>query len=530
MGETVDNEEKKKGFSKGLIAIIITVVVVAGGSVAAFVLLNFSEKEQYFLAEKNTVEFMGEKFEERYQQELDWIDHSQENPVKQTLELAAEYNDPNETSGMGAVSPSQIINNSTISITGASDMENEQASAELQANIGGMEIDDFDFYVTADEVTAGLPFMDELLQLRDEDFGNLMQKLDPNAFTGEESMNLESLFEGTDAFNEDIEYFQEEYGKMVYNETPDDAFESTDETIQVDDESLDTEKITFHLTEKQLKEIMTTVLEKMQQDEKIKEMMRDQFVAGAMGTPAMGTPAMDDEFDQFINEYETAIGEAINGLEDFQIPDGLTSTIWVYDDVIAQREFQVDMGSTAEDLVSFTVNGTQLLQDDNQTFNYDLGVSDSITDGTANIAGNLSWEDDNATDSINLTVEDVTLTYEGKESLNDGTRDFDRTFSFDQAGTSGMLIWSGSSAYDNDQMNSEHHFSMESPEISQDMFALQVMIDSETIDSVEMPNEENIKDLGSMSENELTDFLEHEITPQFQAWLFGLMGGGPGLP
>ncbi|UJL45016.1 hypothetical protein KFZ58_11345 [Virgibacillus sp. NKC19-16] len=524
MGETVNNGEKKKGFSKGLIAIIITVVVVAGGSVAAFVLLNFSEKEQYFLAEKNSLEFMGEKMEERYQQELDWLEQSQETPMQQTVELAAEYNDPNEMSGIGTVSPSQIINNSTISITGASDMENEQASAEIQANIGGMEIDGFNFYVTAEDVTAGLPFMNELLQLKDEDFGSLMQQLDPNAFTGEENMNLESLFEGTDTFNEDIEYFQEEYGEMVYNELPDDAFESTDETIQVNDESLDTEKITFHLTEEQLKELITIVFEKMQQDDRIKEMMREQFVAGSMGTPAM-----EGEIDQFINEYETAIGDVVNGLEDFQIPDGLTSTIWIHDDVIAQRDFQVEMGPTGEELVSFSVNGTQLLRDANQTFNYDLGISDSSTDGTVNIAGDLSWEDNNATDSINLTVEDVTLAYEGTESLSDGTRDFDRTFSFDQAGSGGSLIWSGSSTYDNDQMNAEHNFSVESPEISQDMFALQVMTDSQTIDSVEMPSEEDVRDLGSMSETELMDFVELEVTPQFQQWLFGLMGGGPGF-
>ncbi|WP_449355641.1 hypothetical protein ACUL41_07650 [Virgibacillus natechei] len=524
MGETMNNGEKKKGFSKGLIAIIITVVVVAGSSVAAFVLLNLSEKEQYFLAEKNALEFMGEEIEERYQQELDWMEHSQENPVQQTVELAAEYNDPNEMGGMGTVSPSQIINNSTISITGASDMENEQASAELQANIGGMEIDDVNFYVTAEEVTAGLPFMDELVQLKDEDFGNLMQELDPNAFTGEESMNLESLFEGTDAVDENIEYFQEEYVEMVYNEIPDDAFESADETIQVNDESLDTEKITFHLTEEQLKDVVTTVLGKMQQDDRIKEMMREQFVAGSMGTPGM-----EDEIDQFINEYETAIDDVINGLEDFQIPDGLTSTIWIHDDVIASRDFQVEMGPTAEELVSFTVNGTQLLRDTNQTFNYDLGFSDSYSEGTMNITGDLSSEDNNATDSINLTVEDITLAYESTESLNDGTRDFDRTFSFDQAGSGGSLIWSGSSTYDNDQMNAEHNFSVESPEISQDMFTLQVMIDSETIDSVEMPNEEEARDLGSMNENELMEFVELEVTPQFQEWLFGLMGGGPGF-
>ncbi|GAB3064945.1 hypothetical protein [Virgibacillus ainsalahensis] len=525
MGETVDNKGKK-GFSKGLIAIIVAVLVVIGGSVAAFVLMDTSAKQQYFLAEKNSIEFMGEKIEERYQQELDWMEQSQENPTQGTVELTAEYNDPNEMGGFGAVTPSQIINNSTISITSASDMENQQASAEIEANIGGMEIEGFNFYVTAEQITAAMPFMDELLQLKDEDFGSIMHELDPMTFTGEETMNLESFFEGSGGLSEeDIEYFQEEYAEMIYNELPDDAFETTNESIEVNGESLDTEKITFHLTEEQLKELLTTVFEKMQQDDRIKELMREQFAVQSMGVPG----GMDAEIDQFISEYETAMGEAVEGLQDFQIPDGLTSTIWVNDDLIAQRDFTIEMGPSAEELASFTINGTQLLEDTNQSFTYDLGFSDAMSEGTMNIDGDLSWEDNQGADSINLTVEDVTLAYEGTESLNDGTRDFERTFSVDQAGQGGSLIWSGNASYDNDQMNSEHDFSIESQAINQDI-SLQAVVDGQTIDRVEMPDEENVTDLGSMSGTELQEYMEMEVAPKFQQWFFELMNsGGAGI-
>ncbi|MFP3359699.1 hypothetical protein R0K17_20445, partial [Planococcus sp. SIMBA_143] len=106
------------------------------------------------------------------------------------------------------------------------------------------------FHVTAEKILLGLPFIDEILQLKDEDLGPLLKEVDPETFTGEESMNLEQLFEGTNS--EDLEYFKEEYGKMIFEELPEDAFEQTEESIKVQDHSLDTEKISLHLSEEQV--------------------------------------------------------------------------------------------------------------------------------------------------------------------------------------------------------------------------------------------------------------------------------------
>lgn len=522
MDETFNDDQKKKGISKGIIAFIVAILVI-GGSVAAYLTLNISEKEKYFLSEKKSIEFMTDKFEERYQPELDWYEQSVENPTENKFTLSGEYNDP-DSGGLGVMGPEQFINNSTIEITTASDMKEQQISTKLKADIGGIEVDDIDFYLTSKEITLGLPFISELLQVKGDDLGKLLHEMDPMSFDKDEDIDLETLFNGSNGTlsDEDIEYLEKEYLDMIYNDLPEEAFKSTDDKIKVNDESMKTEKITMHLTEKQLKEMITKVLDKMEGDKKLKDLITEQIEL-----QQFGVAAMDDEIDELMTDFESGIADAKEAVKDFKIPDGLTSVIWIKDDLIVQRDFNIEMGTSEQELVAFSVKGTQSLENDNQLFNYDLGFSDAHDEGTMNLSGDLSWKDDKAKDSINLTVADTVLSYDGTETLKDGKRDFERAFSFeDPSGVGGSLIWDGNASYDKDQMNSEHNLSIKGPGIDQDMFALQVAVDGKTINKVEIPDDGDVKDLGSMSVDEIMHYFEDEVAPSFQQWMMKMIGAG----
>lgn len=522
MDETFNDEQKKKGISKGVIAFIVAILVI-GGSVAAYFMLNISEKDKYFLSEKKSFEFMTDKFEERYQPELDWYEKSEENPTETKFTLSGEYNDPAGSElGMG---PEQFINNSTIDITTATDMKEQKVSTKLSADIGGIKIDDIDFYLTSKEITLGLPFINELVQVKDDDLGKLLHEVDPLTFEKDGKIDLGTLFNGSNGTlsDEDIEYLKKEYLDMIYNELPDEAFDSSDDKIKVNDESMKTEKITMHLTEKQLKEIITKVLDKMENDKRLKDLIKEQIEL----QPQFGLISMDDEIDEFMSDFESRIADSKDAVKDFQIPDGLTSVIWIKDDLIVQRDFNIEMGPSEDELVAFTIKGTQLLENDNQFFNYDLGFSDDYEDGTMNISGDLSWKDGKAKDSINLTAADTALSYESTETLKDDKRDFERVFSFeDPSGAGGSLIWDGNASYDKDQMKSEHNFSIEVPEVGQDMFALHIAVDGKTIKEVEMPDDGNVKDLGSMSADEIMQYFNEEVAPSFQQWMMKMIGAG----
>ncbi|RKQ38023.1 hypothetical protein D8M06_03975 [Oceanobacillus halophilus] len=508
-----------------MIAIAIVAVLVIGGSVAAFVISNnASPKQNYFLAEKNTLDYLEDKMKERYEPELEWSDQSYENPTEQTLELSAEYSGPTGSDGYQTVDPAQFINNSSISITAQADMESKQLASDISLDFSGMKIDGLSAYVTDEKVMLGLPFIEEYLQVMDKDLGPLLHELDPMTFTGEETLELDSLFEGNSVISEvDMEYLKTEYGEMIYKELPDDAFSSSEETIDVNGESLNAEKIELHLSEQQVIDLLTTILEKMESDEKLKDLLKEQLAAGQVGGPAL-----NDEMDLMITEFETGIKEIKDGIQDFQITDGFLSTIWIYNDMVAQRDLKIELGPNPEELVSFGMTGSQLLTDTSQTFTYDLDFADPVSSGTMNITGDLSWEDNQATDSIKLTFGEYNLSYEGHETLEDGTRDFERVFSYNDSMTGGSLNWDGFSTYNKDQVNSENHFSVETDDLS-NIISLQLLVDGKLIDSVTVPSDDNVRDLGGMSANELMDYFELELTPNFQQWLFGLMSGGAGF-
>lgn len=524
----MEETANKKGFSKKVVAIIIVIaLLVIGGSVTAYVLLTQSAKAQYFKAEANTIEFISKKVEERYQPEFDWATQAKENPTETTLELSAEYNgSPTVGTGMKA---KQIINNSTIQLTTQLDQDEKQLATDVQVKFGGIEVKDISVYLDANKLMLQLPFLKESLQIKDTELGDLLQEADPAAFTGTD-IDFNTFFASMDGLlsEKDKEYLQEKYIKMIYKELPGDAFKTTEETVKVQDKSVKTKKITLSLSEKQIKNLVTTVLEKMKKDDRLKEMIKEQLKLqqfGSLSSKTMADP-MESEIDTIMKDFEKSIDQAIDGIKDFQIPDGLTSTIWVKDDLIVKRDLKSSMAPKGEQVVTFRIKASQLLNDNEQKLEYKLILEHN---DIINLAANLSNKDNELDDSVTITIADeYEITYEGSSTLEDGTREFERVFSLNSPdpANSGSLKWSGEATYKNDKMSSEHTFSLEAPRMTQNMGSLHISKEAKTIKKVDKPDTSNVKDIGNMSINEIAQYVQTEVVPQFQQWLIGVMGAG----
>lgn len=523
----VENEQSKKGFSKKVIAIIITTILIVGGAAAAgaFFFLAGSPKAEYFKAEKNTAEFLTEKVEERYQPEFDWLEKATESPIENTVELSAEYNGPPiNTNGM---SPDQIINNSTISITSQVDQDEKQMATSLKGSFGGIEIDDIKLHVDSDNAFVQLPFLEEILTIKDSELSELLQEVDPTFADAE--IDFESLFNQMDGLlsEEDKEYLNKEYTMMVYDELPDDAFETADESVEIKGESIDSEKITFALSEEQLKDLMITVLEKAKDDERLKAIIEKQIKnqVGIFAADSL-TAEMETEIKTTMEEFENSIDDAIDEIEDIQIPDGLTSVVWVKNDLIVKRDFSIAMAPKGEEAITLSITGDQLLNDSKQDLTYEFGLEESV----ATIDINLTNENDSLKDSVTISGGDMELSYEGESTLKDGTRDFDRVFSLTtpEPNGTGSLHWSGEATYEKDGKNAKHTLSMELPDMPQDFVSLNIKNDAKTIKEVDEIDESNVKDLGGMSLNELNMYFQTDVAGQFQQWLMELMGVSAG--
>lgn len=523
---------KKKGLSKGLIISIVVALLVIGGGVAAYVSMNnpSSPKAKYLMAEKNTMDFVSDVIEERFESELAWVELSEENPTETNIELSAEYNDPfGGGAGFGAPDPAEFINNSVLNITAQSDFKGKKIAAEVAANVAGIEINDISVYLTENKFSLGLPFLNELLQIKDEDVAKLLNEAMPELVSADEDIDFGKFFDSSSGLfsEEDIEHFKKEYVEMVLKDLPEEAFTASKEKVDINGESSDAEKVTLDLSEDDVKKLLTSIFDKLSKDEVVKDIIKDQFSNQLLGLNNPGL-VIDNEVRDLINDYEAAMEDAKEEIQDFHFPNGITSSVWVDDKLIVKRDFSIEMGPNENDLVTFTIDGTQKLTDDHQVFSYDLGFKDSYDEGTMNVTGDLTWEDDKIKDSIKLIIEDIEIAYEADETLKKGDRQFDRSFSLlDEYGDGGKFLWSGTSSYEKDTMNSTHDFAVEFDDFGQDIFSLHAKVDGKQIKEVTIP-EENVKDLGSMTIDEIEAYIEEDAAMQFQQWLMNMMMGAGG--
>ncbi|MEW9675467.1 DUF6583 family protein [Lentibacillus sp. L22] len=533
MEETQNGDPGKKGISKKLIAIIVVIVLLIGGGITAYALLTGSDKAQYFKAEKGTFDFMKDQLSQRYEPELDWSKQTKENPTETAFELSGEYNNP--SGGYGMMDPSDIINNSTLNLTAQTDLEKKQLYTDMKASVGGLEIKDLNFYLDADQLMVGLPFLDENLQIKDKDVGKLIHEADPT-FPEGETIDFDAFFEMAKGLPEkDADYLKKEYLTEIYKDLPGDAFESTKETIKVDGKNFNTKKLTFHLSEQETKDLLVSILEKVQGDKKLQKIFKEQMEIQTFG---IDPSAFDMDFDENIdfdeaidNMFGKEIDKGIKEIKEAHIPNGFTSDIWAKNDLIVKRDFSIGVGENKDDTNTLSVKGTNLLSDTQQKFDYKITGSDDTDKEAITLTGDLSWKDNKANDSIKLVAPDETkLSYQGKETLKDEKRDFERVFSVtDPYNDNYSLNWSGNASYDHDKMSSENNFSVDAPDINQDAFSLTVAKDAKTIKKVKTPDTSNVKDIGSMSIDEIEDYFETDVAPQYQKWIMGILGAGGGL-
>ncbi|GAA0601140.1 hypothetical protein GCM10009001_17170 [Virgibacillus siamensis] len=517
MDETANNGNKKQGLSKKVIAILVVALVIIGGSVAAYALMTGSAKAQYFLAEKNTIEFIGEQLEERYQPEFDWAKQASENPTETAIELSAEYNGP---PAMGMPVNPQILNNATIDLTTQLDQQESELSTDVQVNFGGLAINDISVYMNADDLMLQLPFLQKTIKITDKGLSELLKESGPT-INGE--LDFNTFFKSMNGAlsEEDRKYIKEEYLTFIYEQLPKDAFQSAEETVKVQDKSIDAKKITMQLSEKQVKNMITSVLEKMKKDDKLKGMIKDQIKMQQFGTLSAGT--MANPVQNAMENFDKSLEEAIKGVKVFQIPDGLTSEIWVSEDLIVKRNVEISMAPKDAEPAALNLNGTQLLTDKSQKVDYTATVTDPAIgeESTLNITANLSNKDNKVDDSISLSGGNTKITYNGSSTLEEGTREFERTLSIEGAGT---FIWSGEATYNNDKMSSENNLTMESPDLQQDMISLQIDKEAKTIKKVDQPDNSNVKDISEMSTVEIQRYIQQEVRPHFQKWIMEIMG------
>ncbi|HBV22744.1 MAG TPA: hypothetical protein DEB42_02975 [Jeotgalicoccus sp.] len=510
---------------KGLTILGISVGVVAVLAIGAYILFQTmvnNPKNNYLMAELDEVEGTFELFEERFESELDWYEHAEQNAIESTLGITAETNDPSfQEMGLD-----QMINNSNINLAIGQDMANEVSTMGLNADIAGLTISDVNAYITGEKAGLTLPFIEEYMVVNEADAATFLNTLDPATFTGEEEIDYSMFFETSALTETQREYFIDEYATFIRENLPDDAFESESEEITVGENTVNADKLTMILTEEQIHTFLRDLFNKMAEDEELANIIETQMMAANLGNPA--APSAEDTAAEFNNSLK----EAAENIEDVGFPEGLTSVVWTDgDDNIIQRDFDTSItvdGSTGQ----IAVDGTTEISEDSTVFNYDMTFSDETMESVIGYTADLNETESGYEDMITLRAdsEDLFVINSVKTEEEDSeVWNMDINFNEQMTGSPLTLFMESNSVYNEDQATGDMTlYADDGINVTRDTFVLNLTSDSQTISEIEMPGGDNEKNIGQMSMEELDAYFNDEVGPQFEEWMnenFGAPSG-----
>lgn len=509
----------KKKSPKYLIVLLVTALVIVGGSASAFFLMAKSPKVQYFLAEAETYKQMGTLFEERYKNELDWMKVQQAQPVETIYDLSAEWNDPSVDYEMQEFQ--SILNSVVLSMKHVNDPVKKEMELDFGGEFGSVSSKLVTMFATPEKALFQFPFKDELIQFNDADYGKLMKELDED-YVGNEELGLSYLFENDYVFTEEIRtYLGKEYMEHFIKEIPEEAFSSDKEEISVFGEQRKTTKVVMNLSEEQVKTLFKNLFEKAKNDEKLKEIVREQILF-----TTFGEGISNDEVKEMMETFDEGLEVAIEDVDTWIFPDGLQSTIWHDSNNIVKREFTVSIGEDKEDIGTLTVAGTQLLEKTQQQWDYSVNVKDSFGDeGVMKIKGDLTWKDQQAEDSFMISMDEFKVVYKGQEQLKDNKRTFTRSFGFTDGDIDPAIVWKGTATHEKDSMKADHTLTISDDVFVESPFNLIVKQQGKVVKNVEMPVEsDDTVNLGEMDMDQLDRFIYYDFIPKVEGWFYGLLG------
>ncbi len=459
---------------------------------------------------------MANLLEERYPNEFKWRDVVENSITENTYDVSAEVSNYNYTIDDQIAS---LINSASATLQITTDPNKRHAKIDLSSSLANSTLDGIQAYITPEKIHFTMPFIEEWVQVKDDEFGRFMFYFSHDDFEGDEKLGLSNFMKDNPFFSEaDQQYLQKEYVNYAYELLPEKAFTSTKENIDIYEKQMKATKISMTLTDQEIKNLFTSLADKALNDKKLHEMLEVNLRENTL-LSQYSTEDWDMEFDDFKADFKEELNESIKRIDDLYFEDGFHSTIWTYANSVVKRDIRASLGNngTTEATLSFT--GEQLIDKTNQQWDYRIEVADEYDDYGMDFSGNLTWQDNQATDYLTFTNDDFSITYEGDEQLEKNEREFSRLVRFSDGYDEFGLNWDGDAIHERDSKRVNHSFFVE---VEGDTVGINFTDQSKIIKNLEEPEGEIVQ-IGEMSEEELGDYFFYELYDKFHAWLGSFM-------
>ncbi|HLR65395.1 MAG TPA: DUF6583 family protein [Pseudogracilibacillus sp.] len=507
MEETASTQKQNK-MKKWLIIGLIVALVGAGIYIFA---LKKSPKAQYFLAELASMEQMTDFFDNRFKLEKSWSEYQQHNPIGMQLDVSGNYRDHGLYYFLEV---EEILNNTELSLEAEWDHKNKLASMTAMPNIMGAKLDAATFAINENELMIELPFIKDVLALKDEDINEYIRMFN-NGYSDGPQVDFTSIFDK--ASQDDLmAKVLENYGQFVFDYLSDDSFTAVDERINVNGQNMKTKRITLQLDEREVQEFLKELLYEMRSDDESLDMLANVFAY---------TSGENQEVIK--SDIKEALADIQKELKHVSFKNGLTSTVWIHNKTVVQRELELGIQDEYTDSI-IVIDGEQTVNKEGLDFDYELTLIDNMHDAEAGIEleGAFSRDARDADDYVTLYFdlgydESLAFFYEASEQLDGKEKNFDRQIGLRADDEEAYVDWSGYYAFDEGRFLSDNTFSLDGPSMDIPDAALQINVEAEKIRGVTLPDKNKVKNIGNMSAEELDDYLYEVIEPGLESWFMG---------
>lgn len=374
---------------KIVIAAIIGLLLVVGIiGAATYYFVSNSPKNTYLKSEQETAKQYQEYAKTRFKDGFEFQDKMKDESYLVNMDASADV--PAKLLKDADI-PKSVVDGSKIGIKVGHDPDKDKSVLALSPTIADNSIGDFQWAADKNNQYYEAPILDDVYKAKNDELVDVFNKLNGSSSSSysstssqndaitNDSLNLNTILSSTQISEEKLEDISKRYSDLIVDELEDDNFDKEDDTISVDGEDTDVQKVTMTLSKKETKSIIQTVLEEAKDDDDIKDIAEDKMQA---------------------DSYEDSLDDALQEVKDTDAEDfpSVKSVIWEDDNQILKR----DLTLKAENGEEVTLEGTSNIDDDNLAVDYKIKADNT----TLGIKGKSTKKDDTYNDKYTLTADE----------------------------------------------------------------------------------------------------------------------------
>ncbi|HHY20364.1 MAG TPA: zinc-ribbon domain-containing protein [Bacilli bacterium] len=338
--EPMNNVVTKKKKRWPIVVASLIFVFILGGIGWAFLGSN-NAKTDYLKAESNTMKLAYKEWSDVYGDGFALADKLSKESYQQTLNLSASVSGD---SIPDVALVQAILESMNLQLMTKQDVKNEQHEVSFNFMMNNDSLADFSMYQSNDKTAVKLPLLNEPTYyfIENEKFGEFVKELDPT-YNGPD--NIKDILDFKEQLNTGLEAEYKDwfkgYGTFLFDQLAEKSF-SKEKNVQYQGNNAD--KITLTLTDGEIKTLLTNLLDKIENDEKLIDLIIKQNQVALL-------EQTEEEYRQELKDgLKEGTAEIKSGLEDVSFGDGLVSTIYVNgDNLIVGRDVSIAISEQGDD-------------------------------------------------------------------------------------------------------------------------------------------------------------------------------------